>query len=126
MPSPIHSKSLQALRDRITGGDHERPAAIDRAYEDLKIGVALAELRTAAGLSTRALAKMVGTQPSVVSRIEHAEYEGHSLSMLRRVAAALGRRVVVGFPPMDEAPATAKSKETSRRKRAVRTKKVGA
>jgi ribosome-binding protein aMBF1 (putative translation factor) len=103
MAPPIRSKSLQALYDRVVAGDPEMAADIDRGYEDLKIGVALAELRTAAGLSTRALAKLVGTQPSVISRIEHAAYEGHSLSMLRRVAAALGRRVVVTFPPIEEA-----------------------
>jgi hypothetical protein len=29
----------------------------------------------------------------VICRLEDADYEGHSLAMLRRVAAALGKRV---------------------------------
>ncbi|MCX6971679.1 MAG: helix-turn-helix transcriptional regulator [Verrucomicrobia bacterium] len=35
-------------------------------------------LRTQAGLSQRALEKMVGTTASVISRLEDADYEGRS------------------------------------------------
>jgi hypothetical protein len=35
----------------------------------------------------------------VISRLEEADYEGHSLSMLRRVAEALGARVEVDLAP---------------------------
>jgi hypothetical protein len=34
---------------------------------------------------------------SVISRLEDAEYEGHSLAMLRRLAAALNKRVEIRF-----------------------------
>ena len=43
------------------------------------------------------LAKLVGTTPSVICRLEDADYEGHSLAMLRRIAAALNKRVEIRF-----------------------------
>jgi transcriptional regulator with XRE-family HTH domain len=56
-------------------------------------------LRTEAGLSQRALADLVGTTASVICRLENARYGGHSLAMLQRIAAAVGRRVEVRFVP---------------------------
>jgi len=55
------------------------------------------ELREEAGLTQERLAKMVGTTASVISRLEDSEYEGHSLTMLKRIAAALGKRVEIRF-----------------------------
>jgi len=52
---------------------------------------------TQAGLTQRALAKLVGATASAIRRIEDADYQGYSLSMLRRVAAALDARVEVRF-----------------------------
>ncbi|MGC8643766.1 MAG: hypothetical protein ACP5XB_28230, partial [Isosphaeraceae bacterium] len=40
----------------------------------------------------------IGTTPSVINRLEDADYSGHSLPMLRRIAAALGRRLEIRFP----------------------------
>jgi len=48
-----------------------------------------------AGLSQRELAKRIGTSPSVICRLEDADYEGHSLTMLRRIAAAVDHRVEI-------------------------------
>jgi ribosome-binding protein aMBF1 (putative translation factor) len=66
-----------------------------RAEED--IARKIRELRESAGLSQRALAKLVGTSASAINRLEDADYEGHSLSMLRRIAAAVGKRVDIRF-----------------------------
>jgi transcriptional regulator with XRE-family HTH domain len=55
------------------------------------------DLRARAGLSQRALAKLVGTTASVICRLEDSDYEGHSLAMLRRIAKALGKRVEIRF-----------------------------
>ena len=56
-------------------------------------------LRTKAGLSQRELAERVGTSASAICRLEDAEYDGHSLSVLRRIAQALDKRVDVRFLP---------------------------
>jgi transcriptional regulator with XRE-family HTH domain len=52
-------------------------------------------LREQAGLTQRKLADRVGTTQSVISRLESDDYEGHSLSMLYRIGAALNRKIAV-------------------------------
>ena len=49
------------------------------------------DARMAAGLTQQELAERCGTQQSVISRIEDADYYGHSLRLLKRIAEALGR-----------------------------------
>jgi ribosome-binding protein aMBF1 (putative translation factor) len=100
MPRP-ESKALQALYDRFVGDDPEQVASYEKAKANAEVAGAIFTLRTEAGLSQRALAERVGTTASVICRLEDADYEGHSLSMLRRVAAALGRQVVISFPPSE-------------------------
>ena len=56
-------------------------------------------LRNQAGLSQAELARRIGTTQSVISRLEDADYEGHSLAMLNRIASALERRVEIHFVP---------------------------
>src|SRR4051794_27413855 len=104
-PSRFKSAGLQYLYDRFVGDDPERVASYERAVANAEVAQAIYDLRTEAGLTQAELARRVGTTPSVISRLEDADYEGHSLSMLRRVAAALGRRVVVSFPPVEDRPA---------------------
>ena len=60
------------------------------------------KLRNKAGLTQQQVAKLIGTAPSVISRLEDADYEGHSLSMLRRVATALQARIQIRFVPIKD------------------------
>ena len=77
-----------------------KPARL-KALEDLRANEEVArkiyQLRTRAGLMQAQLAKLVGTTASVICRLEDADYEGHSLAMLRRIGAALNRRVEIRF-----------------------------
>lgn len=86
--------------DRMIGDDTE----VREMYEQAKVNVHVAQLiydaRTEAGLSQTALARMIGTTQSVISRLEDADYEGHSLSMLSRVAQALDREVKIDLVPI--------------------------
>jgi predicted transcriptional regulator len=43
------------------------------------------------------LAKRIGTSASAICRLDDADYEGHSLSMLKRIAEALDKRVEIRF-----------------------------
>lgn len=72
-------------------------AILEQAREEEEIALKIRRLRESAGLSQRALAKLVGTSASAICRLEDADYEGHSLSMLRRIAAALGTRLDIRF-----------------------------
>jgi DNA-binding XRE family transcriptional regulator len=64
-----------------------------KAGEAWDVALQLAALRKKAGLSQKELAQMVGTSQQQISRFESTSYEGHSLSMLRRVAEALGATI---------------------------------
>ena len=61
----------------------------------LEVSRLIRKLREQAGLTQRQLADRVGTTQSVISRLESDDYEGHSLSMLYRIGAALNRRIAV-------------------------------
>jgi transcriptional regulator with XRE-family HTH domain len=66
-----------------------------KAGQAWDVALQLAALRKKAGLSQKELAKKVGTSQQQISRLESTSYEGHSLSMLRRVAEMLGATVKV-------------------------------
>ena len=54
-------------------------------------------LRKRHGLTQAALAKRINSTQSAIARMEHAEYRGHSISVLQRIAAAVGEQVSVRF-----------------------------
>lgn len=87
---------------RIAGTD----PALRREIEEARLNVRIAEMifaaREAAGLTQAQLAALLGTQQSVISRLEDADYEGRSLTMLQRVAAVLHQRVEVRLVPEHE------------------------
>ncbi len=90
-----HTDAGNILRRRFVGGDRVRAAAVERERVNAEIAEEIYTLRVGAGLTQGQLAARIGTQQSVISRLEDADYEGHSLAMLRRVAEALGRRLEV-------------------------------
>jgi ribosome-binding protein aMBF1 (putative translation factor) len=98
------SAAIRYLVNRYAGNDPKRHAAIAREELNLDIAQQLYDLRTAARLTQRELARRVGTTAPVISRLEDAGYAGHSLSMLRRIAEALGFRIQVRFLPARRAP----------------------
>ena len=66
----------------------------DQGYHDFKIGIMLRQARVKAGLTQDAVAKMLKTQKSAISRIEnHAE--DIRLSTLGKFASALGKELKV-------------------------------
>jgi ribosome-binding protein aMBF1 (putative translation factor) len=89
-----------AILDSITGKDPKMLAMIEEEAEKLRLAGAIYELRTKAGLSQTDLAKRIGTTQSVISRLEDADYEGHSLDMLQRIAKALNNRIEIRFVPL--------------------------
>jgi len=72
-------------------------ARFKKAGEAWDIALQIAALREQAGLSQKDLAKLLKTSQQHISRLESPDYEGHSLSMLRRVADILHARVRVVF-----------------------------
>ena len=74
-------------------------ARFKSAGEAWDVALQIAALREKAGLSQKELAKLLRTSQQQISRLESPGYEGHSLSMLRRVASVLRARVRVVFEP---------------------------
>lgn len=69
------------------------------AGEAWDVAIQLAALRKRAGLTQKQLARLARTTQQQICRLESPGYEGHSLSMLRRVARALQGRVRVVIEP---------------------------
>lgn len=94
-------KALDAteILDRLTGDDPELRELIAEEAVNAQVARMIYEARTAAGLTQKQLALMLGTQQSAIARLEDADYEGHSLGMLRRIAEALNQKLEVRFVP---------------------------
>ena len=95
------SDAVDILHRRYYAGKPERLAGLEKARADDHVARKIVALRTEAGLSQRQLARLVGTTASVICRLEDADYEGHSLAMLSRIAAALNRRIEIRFVPAE-------------------------
>ena len=91
------SDAVEILHRRFIRGDKRKLALLAREHEKADIAHKIYELRTAARLSQAQLARRVGTTASVICRLEDADYDGHSLRMLRKIATALNARVQVNF-----------------------------
>src|SRR5881409_339528 len=74
----------------------------ERAGEAWAVALQIAALREKAGLSQKELARKLKTSQQQISRLESPAYEGHSLSMLRRAAKALGAKVRLVLEPEAE------------------------
>ena len=95
----FHSKASEFLYNRFVAGNPKREEEYEEAVINAEIARKIYELRTKAGLTQQELAVRVGTSKSAISRLEDADYEGHSLSILKRIAGALDKRVEIRFMP---------------------------
>ena len=92
--------AVQILHRRFYKGKPGRLKKLDELRANEEIARKIHDLRTAAGLTQTQLAKLIGTTASVICRLEDADYEGHSLAMLRRIGGALNQRVEIRFVPV--------------------------
>jgi transcriptional regulator with XRE-family HTH domain len=105
--------------------DPEFAERFERAGEAWDVALQLTALREQAGLSQAELARKLRTTQQQISRLESPAYEGHSLSMLRRVARVLNAQVRVTFEAPEKAPAPRVADQPARY-RAKRQGKKGA
>ncbi len=84
---------------RTSGIDPETDPRMLKIREEHRVSQLVYDARSAAGLTQKELAELVGTRQAVISQLEDAEYEGHSMSMLRRIAKALNSDVEIRFVP---------------------------
>jgi DNA-binding XRE family transcriptional regulator len=94
------SDAVKILHRRFYEGKPKRIAELEQVRADDAVARKIYALRMKARLSQRELAKLVGTTASAICRLEDADYEGHSMAMLNRIAAALDKRVEIRFVPI--------------------------
>jgi ribosome-binding protein aMBF1 (putative translation factor) len=96
MKSKKTSDAVQIL-DRQIGDNAELRQDAEEALVNAEVAQQIYHVRTKAKLTQKQLAGLVGTTQSVIARLEDAHYEGHSLSMLQRIASALHKRLEIRF-----------------------------
>ena len=96
------TRNAREIIDRITGDDAELRDMIAEETVNVRVARLIHEARTTANLTQQELADLIHSKQPVVARLEDADYEGHSLSMLDRIATALGKRVEISFVSRDE------------------------
>lgn len=91
------SNAREILFQRVYSGNTRRQEELAQTRRETALGQKIRRLREDAGLTQQALAAQIGTQPSAISRIEDADYDRHSVSLLARIAEALDMRLVIDF-----------------------------
>ena len=94
------SDAVEIIQRRYFEGKPRQLKILEEARADDEIARKIFALRARTGLTQTQLGKLIGTTASVICRLEDADYEGHSLAMLRRIAAALNQRVEIRFVPV--------------------------
>ena len=93
--------AVSILHGRYVKDDAARKAAVQAERVNAEVARLIYDLRGDAGLSQQALADLIGTTQSVISRLEDADYDGHSLTMLTRIAEALKQKLTVVMTARD-------------------------
>lgn len=94
--------AVSILHRRYIGGDAERRASLQEERVNGEVARMIYDLRNEAGIKQKELAELIGTTQSVISRLEDSDYNGHSLSMLSKIAKALNKRLNVTMTAKDK------------------------
>ena len=93
------TKDALKILEKVTGNNEAVKTGIAQAKINFEVAQMIYDARTKAGLSRSELAALIGSKQPVITRLEDADYEGHSLTMLQRIAAALEQRLELRFVP---------------------------
>jgi len=96
------TNAVEILHRRYIGDDAERNASLQAERINAEVAQMIYDLRQETGITQKELADLIGTTQSVISRLEDADYNGHSLSMLSRIAKALNKHLTVQMISEDE------------------------
>lgn len=97
------SDAVDIIFENLYKGKPKRVSALQKEYLNARLARAIYDLRTGAGLTQKQLADLVGTHASAISRLENADYGGHSLQMLQKIAAVFSGRIEIRFVPASKA-----------------------
>ena len=105
----FRSAAVQELYEELIGDDAAAQEQFEEGLVNIEAAQLLYDMRRKAGLSQRELARRVGTSASAINRLESADYDGHTIAMVRRIATALNRRLELHAVPIKRAPAKART-----------------
>ncbi len=92
----------------LHGGDARWENEVAEATISAEIAEEIFALRERHQLTQQALATLIGSSQPAIARMENGEYHGHSIAVLRRMAAAVGERASFKFVvPQPRDPADA-------------------
>ena len=94
------SDALKIIKNKIKD-DPEMQEMVKEASLNAQVAQIIYDVRKQAGLTQQQLADAIGTTQSVIARLEDADYEGHSLSMLARIATALNQKLEITMSPKE-------------------------
>jgi ribosome-binding protein aMBF1 (putative translation factor) len=86
-----------AILDRVVFNTPQRKAALEQTRREMALGEKIARLREKNAMTQQQLADKIGTHASAICRLESADYDGHSMATLQKVADALGMLLIVDF-----------------------------
>lgn len=91
------AKTSNALKilEKINRSDSKLQEMVAESTINAQVARSIYEARIKAGLTQQQLAERIGTKQPVIARLEDADYEGHSVSMLQKIAIALNQRIEI-------------------------------
>ena len=95
------AKTTNVLKilDKRDSQDPEMQALLLQAYIGSQLAQWVYDVRTEAGLTQKELADLIRTSQSAIARLEGADYTGHSLKVVTRIACALGKPFQISVDP---------------------------
>jgi len=109
------SAAVQELYDELIGDDAAAREEFEEGLVNIEAAQLIHDMRAKAGLSQRQLARKVGTSASAINRLESADYGGHTIAMVRRIATALNRRLELHAVPARTASIKTRTAARARR-----------
>lgn len=92
--------AVEIIHRRYYEGRPDRLASLEEERANAHIARRIYDLREKAGLTQPELARLIGASTQVVRQLEDSDYDGNYLTLLRRIAAALQRRVKIRMVPI--------------------------
>jgi ribosome-binding protein aMBF1 (putative translation factor) len=101
MSTKKSNDGMDIIKQRF-GIDPRTDLDIQSFAEAFNVAQMVYDARERAGMTQKELAEAIGTTDSVVAALEAADYEGDSLAMLRRIAAALHMKLRLELVPAEQ------------------------
>lgn len=97
----VKTNDALEILEKVNQEDPDLQEMVQVTLINAEVAQLIYAARTQAGLTQRDLSDLISTQQPVIARLEDADCEGHSISMLRRIAQALNLRIKIALVPLE-------------------------